>query len=200
MTMEQTREAGWSDAQMDCRRLFEENSHPMWVVEAREVVAVNRAALLHYGYSRDEFLAMSIDDLSVDRAPGANAAHEPCAVRRHRRKDGSFIDVEMTSFAVTFRGRAASLASVLDVTYRPAGRTFRLQRLLLLRGHLLGSHRSLLLPGLFVCLGLLLIRLLAHRLRRFVTHRPVTMRADSGERNPRAWSEPLRARVVVAAA
>ena len=50
-------EAGWSDAQADCRRVFEENSHPMWVVEALEVVDVNQAALLHYGYSRDEFLA-----------------------------------------------------------------------------------------------------------------------------------------------
>ena len=56
-------EAGWSDAQADCRRVFEENSHPMWVVEALEVVDVNRAALLHYGYSRDEFLAMTVDDL-----------------------------------------------------------------------------------------------------------------------------------------
>ena len=65
MTMEMV-EAGWSDAQADCRRVFEENSHPMWVVEAQEVVDVNRAALLHYGYSRDEFLAMTIDDLSVE--------------------------------------------------------------------------------------------------------------------------------------
>ena len=38
-------EAGWSDAQVDCRRAFEENSHPMWVAEAREVMDVSRAAL-----------------------------------------------------------------------------------------------------------------------------------------------------------
>ena len=37
---------------------------------------------------------------------------------RHRKKDGSFIDVEITSFAVTFAGRPAFLDSVLDVTYR----------------------------------------------------------------------------------
>jgi PAS domain S-box-containing protein len=111
-------ESGWSDAQADCRRVFEENSHPMWVVEAQELVDVNRAALLHYGYSRDEFLALTIDDLSVEKPAPAKVAQDRHAVSRHRRKDGSFIDVEVTSFAVTFRGRPASLASVLDVTYR----------------------------------------------------------------------------------
>jgi PAS domain S-box-containing protein len=116
--MEEMVEAGWSDAQADCRRVFEENSHPMWVHEALAVVDVNQAALLHYGYSRDEFLNMTIDDLSVEEPAVAKVAHDLRPVWRHRRKDGSFIDVEMTSFAVTFRGRPASLASILDVTYR----------------------------------------------------------------------------------
>ena len=111
-------EAGWSDAQADCRRVFEENSHPMWVVETHEMVDVNRAALLHYGYSRDEFLAMTIDDLSVEKPAPATGTQDRHSVSRHRRKDGSFIDVELTSVAVTFRGRPASLDSILDVTYR----------------------------------------------------------------------------------
>jgi len=111
-------EAGWSDAQVDCRRVFEENSHPMWVVEASEVVDVNRAALLHYGYSRNEFLALTLDDLSAQKPAAAKVAHNPRAPWKHRRKDGSFIDVEITSFAVTFRGRPASLDSILDVSYR----------------------------------------------------------------------------------
>ena len=37
-------EVGWSDAQADCCRVFEENSHPMWVVEADAMLDVNRAA------------------------------------------------------------------------------------------------------------------------------------------------------------
>ncbi|HTR76586.1 MAG TPA: PAS domain S-box protein [Gemmatimonadaceae bacterium] len=111
-------EAGWSDAQSDCRRVFEENSHPMWILEGLAFVDVNRAALRHYGYSRDEFLAMSIDDLSVKESAGTNATQDPPVLGRHRTKDGSFIDVEITSFAVTFGGRPAFLDSVLDVTYR----------------------------------------------------------------------------------
>jgi PAS domain S-box-containing protein len=118
MTNGELVEAGWSDAQGDCRRVFEENSHPMWIVEGLEVVDVNRAALRHYGYSRDEFLAMSVDDLSVEPSAGTKAAHDAPVLGKHRRKDGSFIDVEITSFAVTFAGRPAFLDSVLDVTDR----------------------------------------------------------------------------------
>jgi two-component system sensor histidine kinase UhpB len=120
--------AGWSEAQGDCRRLFEENSQPMWVREAEKIVEVNGAALLHYGYSRDEFLAMTVGDLVSSEEPAEEQAHErprrsgearnPRAFSKHRRKDGAFIDVEVSSFAVTFSGRSASMDCMVDVTYR----------------------------------------------------------------------------------
>src|SRR5450631_3209036 len=111
-------DTGWSDTQVDCRRVFEENSHPMWVLEAQELVDVNRAALLHYGYSREEFLEMTVGDLAAEKAPAAEVAQNPSGLGRHRRKDGSFIDVEITSFPVTFGGRPALLDSILDVSDR----------------------------------------------------------------------------------
>jgi PAS domain S-box-containing protein len=121
-------EVGWSDAQVDCRRVFEENSQPMWVAEALDVVDVNRAAQIHYGYSRDEFLHMTVADLEVaeegvprassESLPATKVAAIPRVVLKHRKKDGSLIDVEITSFAVSFRGRPALLDSILDVTYR----------------------------------------------------------------------------------
>ena len=118
MTQVQLVDAGWSDAQRDCRRLFEENAHPMWILQGLALMDVNAAALRHYGYSRDEFLAMSIGDLSVEESALTKAARNLPAVGRHRKKDGSCIDVEITSIAVTFAGRPAFLDSVLDVTYR----------------------------------------------------------------------------------
>ncbi len=75
-------EAGWSDVQADCHRVFEENSHPMWVAEAHGVVAVNRAATLHYGYSRDEFLSMTVDDLCAEETPVTALAQSPSYGRR----------------------------------------------------------------------------------------------------------------------
>jgi len=124
---DETIENEWSDAEAAFRRLFEETRRPMWVREGLNIVAVNRAGLLHYGYSREDFLALTLGDLVVTEEPGekesaarspTKAVEHPRAFLRHRRKDGSLIDVEVTSFAVTFRGLPASLDSILDVTDR----------------------------------------------------------------------------------
>jgi PAS domain S-box-containing protein len=121
--------AGWSKEQADCRLIFEENVQPMWVFGARGIVDVNRAALLHYDYSRDEFLAMSAMQLDApdsdvpavaeaftEAFKDRDAANAP-TVGRHQKKDGSFIDVELSSFAITFDGAPAVLVCAIDVTY-----------------------------------------------------------------------------------
>ena len=91
---------GWSDQQADCRLMFEGNIHPMWVFSARGIVDVNQAALLHYAFSREEFLSMSVADLETNK-----------------KKDGSVVDVELSSFAITFGGLPATLRSASDVTH-----------------------------------------------------------------------------------
>ncbi len=48
-----------------------------WVAEAHGVVAVNRAATLHYGYSRDELLSMTVDDLCAEETHVTEAAQTP---------------------------------------------------------------------------------------------------------------------------
>src|SRR6185369_4927791 len=47
------------------RLLFESNPHPMWVydLENRRFLAVNNAAVERYGYSRAEFLTITINDI-----------------------------------------------------------------------------------------------------------------------------------------
>jgi diguanylate cyclase (GGDEF)-like protein/PAS domain S-box-containing protein len=113
------------------RLLFEGNPLPMWVfdVETLAFLAVNDAAVAHYGYSRDEFLAMTIADI---RPPGEVrtllAAHasrgdglntHPMAFR-HRQRSGRVIEVEITSHALEFAGRPAELVLAHDVTERRA--------------------------------------------------------------------------------
>jgi PAS domain S-box-containing protein len=109
------------------RLLFENNPHPMWVndLETLAILAVNEAAIQHYGYSREEFLAMTSADIGpaanipalADMAkvtPGLNQK----GVWRHRKKDGSLIDVEITAYRLTFVGRQAQLVLANDVTER----------------------------------------------------------------------------------
>ena len=106
------------------RLLFDSNPHPMWVFdrETRRFLAVNDAAIRKYGYSRAEFLRMSVADI---RAPGDRS--RPCIVLsknaeespklwRHRTKEGAIIDVEISSFPLTMDGRPAELVLVNDVT------------------------------------------------------------------------------------
>jgi PAS domain S-box-containing protein len=117
---------GWSEQQGDCRLVFEENAQPMWVYSAQGIVDVNRAALLHYDFSRDEFLALSVDDFeiteSLSKASAGTAegwsrrAASERVLGRHRKRDGSPIDVEISSFAITFGGLPATLRSISDVT------------------------------------------------------------------------------------
>ena len=53
------------ESEASYRRLFEVNPHPMWVydLETLRFLAVNDAAVRRYGYSREEFLALTIRDI-----------------------------------------------------------------------------------------------------------------------------------------
>jgi two-component system, cell cycle sensor histidine kinase and response regulator CckA len=101
----------------------------MWVYDAETLrfLAVNGAAVRQYGYTRAEFLAMSITDIrppeDVDalladlRDTGGPGSPLP-GTWRHRRRDGSLIDVEITAGKVRFEDRPAALVLAHDVTER----------------------------------------------------------------------------------
>jgi len=106
------------------RLLFDSNPSPMWAFdrETLRFLAVNDAAVRKYGYTRDEFLRMTIKDIrppeEVPRLLTALAQGRPDAHRswRHRTKDGTPIDVEISSFPLVMDGRPAELVLVTDVT------------------------------------------------------------------------------------
>jgi PAS domain S-box-containing protein len=107
------------------RTLFEGNPHPMWVrdVENGRVLAVNDAALAHYGYSREEFLARSVEELRAPGAPGA-ALYDiadrvgKVTLTRHRTKNGTVLDVEVSVRRLNIDGRDAVSVLATDVTER----------------------------------------------------------------------------------
>jgi PAS domain S-box-containing protein len=110
------------------RELFESNPNPMWVYELETLsfLAVNAAAVRHYGYSQDEFLAMAIKDIRppedipvlMDDLSGENGGSNKSSQWRHRKKDGALIDVEITSHELLWLGRAAKLVLITDITKR----------------------------------------------------------------------------------
>src|SRR5439155_17993403 len=90
------------------------------------VPAVNDAALRPYGYAREEFLAMTIRDLRppseykrLDAILQARLqGHSVHTEMRHRKKDGTLLDVEIATNDTTFGGRPARLVLASDVTER----------------------------------------------------------------------------------
>lgn len=110
------------------RILFENHPLPMWVFdhETLAFLEVNDAAVLYYGYSREEFLGMTIRDirppedvaLLLDHIERSMNAHTPPMHWRHRKKDGVVIDVDISSSDIEFAGRRARLVVATDVTAR----------------------------------------------------------------------------------
>src|SRR6266545_4541979 len=111
------------------RLLFEKNPFPMWVFDKETLafLAVNQAACRHYGYSRDEFLSMTIKDIRppedvpalLQRISEEPAGYQRSGIaRRHQKKDGTLISVEITSDPLVFDGRDARLVLANDVTAR----------------------------------------------------------------------------------
>jgi PAS domain S-box-containing protein len=115
------------DSEQRYRLLFDIHPHPMWVVENKTLrfLAVNQAAVNHYGYSREEFLSMSADQLRYPEDIGQllkdfqdDSRSYMQRAARHRKKDGDPIDVEVISFNLEFDGRPARLGVINDITQR----------------------------------------------------------------------------------
>jgi PAS domain S-box-containing protein/diguanylate cyclase (GGDEF)-like protein len=122
-------EAKLRESEHNYRNLFETNPQPMWFYDPTTLrfVAVNDAAVTHYGYSRDEFLSMTIADIrpreEVPRLLGSGALDVRGGVTqsglwKHRKKDGTIIDAEVTSHVSEFAGRRLKVVLAHDVTER----------------------------------------------------------------------------------
>ena len=114
--------------------LFERNPQPMLAYDRRtlEIVAVSNSMVAAYGYSREELLAMTVKDLRpreeaealrafLAGGPGGQrpgACTQAGAPGHHLRKDGTMIDVEVTSDNVNLDGRECRIALYHDVTER----------------------------------------------------------------------------------
>jgi PAS domain S-box-containing protein len=117
------------ESELRYRQMFRANPHPMWVYDLQDLrfLAVNDAAIRHYGYSESEFLGMTIADIRpAEDVPRllhsiASSSHhdiEESGIWRHRRKDGALIDVEITSHAFDYQGLRAEIVLANDVTER----------------------------------------------------------------------------------
>lgn len=110
------------------RELFESSPQVLWVYD-RETLGfldVNDAAVARYGYTREEFLRMTIADIRPPEDVRAmlSAVSRPregldeAGIWRHRTRDGAIRHVEVRAHTLSFAGRPAELVMVTDVTER----------------------------------------------------------------------------------
>ncbi|HET9992246.1 MAG TPA: ATP-binding protein [Kofleriaceae bacterium] len=110
------------------RLLFQENPLPIWVLDAKtlQYVAINNSMITTYGYSREELLAMTAVDVkqpadvpemmrSLTSAVLGGVHH--IGVRKHRRKDGTVLEMDITAHPITFEGRRCILGIAMDTTH-----------------------------------------------------------------------------------
>ncbi|HEY9648365.1 MAG TPA: PAS domain S-box protein [Chroococcidiopsis sp.] len=125
----QQAETALSESEHRYRLLFEQNPNPMWVVDTESLrfIAVNAAAIRHYGYSKDEFLSMT----ALDIRPAADGPKitqflreqtelttADIGVWQHHKKDGTVIDVEVSAMRITWEGKPAIVTMINDITER----------------------------------------------------------------------------------
>ena len=119
-------EIALKDSEERYRLLFESTPQPIWVYneETLRFLAVNEAATRIYGFSKEEFLSMTVDDirpkedipaLLIKNGQGDLVLSSPW---RHETRDNKTIYVELTSHPIVFDGKNSRLVIVNDVTER----------------------------------------------------------------------------------
>jgi diguanylate cyclase (GGDEF)-like protein/PAS domain S-box-containing protein len=105
-----------AQSEQSYRLLFEGSPNPMMILslDSGRFLAVNDEAMRRYGYDRDQFLNLTLDDLRIevpDHQPDTAFSYE-----RHRRGDGQPLLVEVRSLSLMFTGQMAHVLVVHDLT------------------------------------------------------------------------------------
>ena len=121
-------ESSLRQSEVQYRNLFDSNPIPMWVFdrETLKFLGVNEAAVRHYGFSRQEFLAMTIAEIRpeadiptlLENVSKRIHGLQNATTWRHRKKNGAIIDVEIVAHDLDFHGIEAELVVAHDITDR----------------------------------------------------------------------------------
>jgi len=124
----QMAEAAQCQSEEEYRFMFAHHPQPMWIydLETLAFLEVNNAAINHYGYSREEFLSMTIKDIRpIEDIPAllkdvdaTSQTYNLAGEWRHLKKNGEIIVVEITSQTIVFNDRESRHVLVNDITDR----------------------------------------------------------------------------------
>lgn len=119
-----------SDSEKKYSELFQLSPLPMWVydLDTLQFLDVNNATIDHYGYTKQEFLNMTLKDIRpAEEVPefvikikeiNSNPKNVLSGYFRHKKKDGAIINVEINSNYISYKGKNARIAVANDITER----------------------------------------------------------------------------------
>lgn len=118
--------ASLRNSEMAYLRIFKESPHPMWIYNQKDFrfIEVNDAAIVTYGYSREEFKHMTILDLYaaedieklIRHQHTHTNGHKVSGIWRHLKKDRSLLYADVQSFGTDYKGQQVRVVSIRDVT------------------------------------------------------------------------------------
>ncbi|MDR3652986.1 MAG: PAS domain S-box protein [Paludibacter sp.] len=110
------------------RYLFDNNPQPMYIydMETLAFIEVNQAAINHYGYTKEEFLGMTIKDIRpaedlprlMEDVQIIDKSFRLSGEWRHFKKNGELINVEISLVSILLNGRNVRHALIHDITER----------------------------------------------------------------------------------
>ena len=126
ITSQKKEEKSLIESESTFKTLFFKNPNPMWVYDTQTLyfLAVNDAAVQFYGYTHDEFFRMTVrqirphgdvnDFLEAIRSNTLDSYKQK--IRKHIKKDGSFVYVRLTSSSLNFRGHTSRMVMANDIS------------------------------------------------------------------------------------
>lgn len=116
------------ESEVKYRTMFANNPQPMWIYDLQTLkfLEVNDAAVHHYGYSREEFLSMTLKDIRpeedvealLENIKQSEKTYDPGGEWRHLKKNGEIMLVEIVSHSLEYNARKARHIMVNDITKR----------------------------------------------------------------------------------
>lgn len=114
------------ESELRYRSLFESNPNPMLVfdLESLQIMEVNDSAIQKYGYSREEFLSLTIKEMRpeedlpklMQKLSAPIEGIDNAGVWRHKKKDGEIILVDIVSHPINWKDRSSEVVLITDVT------------------------------------------------------------------------------------
>lgn len=111
----------------DYKNLFENSPAPMFIFdfETLQIIDCNEETLLKYGYSKEEFLQLTIKDIrpkediaKIKKAVESEEAYGEIhkEIWRHKKKNGELMYMDITGHLINYNGRRVSLVMLIDIT------------------------------------------------------------------------------------